>query len=54
MIRTHIIECHLSQTQADALNCASGQRYTQVMLFHWRTYSSYRALVVQIRCSTLE
>ena len=37
MIRTHIIECHLSQTQADALNRASAQRYTQVMLFHWRT-----------------
>ena len=38
MIRTHIIACHLSQTQADALNRASAQRYTQVMLFHWRTY----------------
>jgi putative transposase len=38
MIRTHIIDCNLKRAEADALNRASGQRYTQVMLFHWRTY----------------
>jgi putative transposase len=38
MIRTHIERCHLPREEADALNRASGERYTQVLLFHWRTY----------------
>jgi putative transposase len=38
MIRTHIIDCNLKRASADALNRASGERYTQVMVFHWRTY----------------
>jgi putative transposase len=38
MIRTFIIDCNLNRAEADALNRASGERYTQVMVFHWRTY----------------
>ncbi|NJN67014.1 MAG: hypothetical protein HC884_10035 [Chloroflexaceae bacterium] len=38
MIRTHIEPCSLNREEADALNRASGERYTQVMVFHWRTY----------------
>ncbi|MCG8350599.1 MAG: transposase [Chloroflexales bacterium] len=38
MIRTHIEPCHLHRAEADALNRASGERYTQVAVFHWRTY----------------
>ena len=38
MIRTHIESCHLNRAEADALNRASGARYTQVAVFHWRTY----------------
>ena len=38
MIRTHIEPCRLNRTEADALNRASGERYTQVAVFHWRTY----------------
>ena len=38
MIRTHIEPCSLPRDEADALNRASGERYTQVLVFHWRTY----------------
>jgi len=38
MIRTYIERCHLPREEADALNRASGERYTQVAVFHWRTY----------------
>ncbi len=38
MIRTHIEPCHLNRAEADALNRASGERYTQVAVFHWRVY----------------
>lgn len=38
MIRTHIEPCSLHRSEADALNRASGERYTQVLVFHWRTY----------------
>lgn len=38
MIRTHIEPCSLHRAEADALNRASGERYTQVLVFHWRTY----------------
>jgi hypothetical protein len=42
MIRTHIIPCDLPKAAADVLNRASGERYTQVMVFHWRTYRHTR------------
>jgi putative transposase len=38
VIRTHIEPCSLPRDEADALNRASGERYTQVAVFHWRTY----------------
>jgi len=38
MIRTHIEPCSLPRDEADALNRASGERYTQVAVFHWRVY----------------
>ena len=38
MIRTHIIECHLSRAEADALNQASGAIYTQTLITHYRVY----------------
>ncbi len=38
MTRTHMTPCNIHRAEADALNRASGKRYTQVMLFHWRTY----------------
>ena len=38
MIRTHTMPCHLPREQADALNRASGQVYTGVLVAHWRTY----------------
>ena len=38
MIRTHILECHRDRVESDALNRASGERYAQVLIFHWRTY----------------
>ena len=42
LIRTHIIDCALQRAEADALNRASGERYTQTMIFHWRTYRQSR------------
>jgi putative transposase len=36
MIRTHIIPCKLKREVADALNLASGQVYTGVLISHWR------------------
>ena len=36
MIRTHILPCALPTPVADALNLASGQIYTQVLVTHWR------------------
>lgn len=47
MIRTHIEPCHLHRADADALNRASGERYTQVMMFHWRTYRKQRRWLSQ-------
>jgi putative transposase len=41
MIRTHIEPCHVNRAEADALNRASGERYTQVAVFHWRTYRKH-------------
>jgi len=38
MIRTHIIPCNLPKTAGDALNMASGRIYSQVCVYHWRTY----------------
>ena len=38
MIRTHIEPCRLAKKRADELNRASGAIYTQVLVFHWRTY----------------
>jgi hypothetical protein len=37
MIRTHIIPSKLKKEIADALNLASGQVYTGVLVSHWRT-----------------
>ncbi len=34
MIRTYIEPCHVNRAEADALNRASGERYTQVAVFH--------------------
>lgn len=42
MIRTHILDCNLNHAEADALNRASGGRYSQVMVFHWRVYRHRR------------
>ena len=42
MIRTDILDCNLNRAEADALNRASGERYSQVMLFHWRLYRRKR------------
>jgi hypothetical protein len=36
MIRTQIIRCRLPRDKADALNRASGQVYTGVLVAHWR------------------
>jgi putative transposase len=36
MIRTSIIRCHLKREKADALNRASGQIYTGLLVQHWR------------------
>jgi putative transposase len=36
LIRTQIIPCHLPRDRADALNRASGQVYTGVLVAHWR------------------
>jgi putative transposase len=36
MIRTYSMPCGLSREQADALNRASGQIYTGVLVAHWR------------------
>jgi len=36
MIRTKILPCQLHKDQADALNRASGQIYTGVLVAHWR------------------
>ena len=36
MIRTHVIPCHLARAIADALNLASGEVYTGVLVVHWR------------------
>jgi putative transposase len=36
MIRTHILPCAVPRPVADALNLASGQVYTQVVVNHWR------------------
>ena len=36
MIRTHVLPCSLPRVVADALNLASGQVYTQVLVSHWR------------------
>jgi putative transposase len=36
LIRTHTIPCHLPREQADALNRASAQIYTGVLVAHWR------------------
>jgi putative transposase len=38
MLRTHREPCQLNRAEADALNRASGERYTQVAIFHWRVY----------------
>jgi putative transposase len=38
MIRTYLAPCQLNRAEADALNRASGERYTQVAVFHWRVY----------------
>jgi hypothetical protein len=38
MIRTHVEPCRLAKKTADELNRASGAIYTQVLVFHWRTY----------------
>lgn len=36
MIRTKILPCELNKSEADALNLASGQIYTKVLVNHWR------------------
>jgi putative transposase len=41
MIRTHIIPCNLSKSDADELNRASGRVYTTVMVEHWRVYRKH-------------
>jgi putative transposase len=41
MIRTHIIECNLPKSDADALNRESGRVYTGVMVEHWRVYRKH-------------
>jgi putative transposase len=38
MIRTHVEPCRLAKKIADELNRASGRIYTQVLVFHWRTF----------------
>jgi putative transposase len=38
MIRTHVLPCQLPHAVADALNLASGQIYTSVLVTHWRVY----------------
>ena len=38
MIRTHIERCKLKRELADELNRESGSIYTQVLIFHWRTF----------------
>jgi hypothetical protein len=37
MIRTIVTPCHLHKDIAEALNLASGQIYTGVLVAHWRT-----------------
>ena len=53
MIRTHIIPCDLPRPVCDFLNMESGRIYTQVCIYHWRTYrkkgvwlSQYKAMEV--------
>jgi hypothetical protein len=41
MIRTHIIQCCLPKSDADALNRESGRVYTGVMVEHWRVYRKH-------------
>jgi putative transposase len=38
MIRTHILDCHLSRSEADALNRESGRVYSDVLVWHYRIY----------------
>ncbi|NTW97035.1 MAG: hypothetical protein HGB28_00580 [Oscillochloris sp.] len=38
MIRTHILDCHLPRSEADALNRESGRVYTDVLVWHYRIY----------------
>jgi putative transposase len=38
MIRTHILDCHLPRSEADALNRESGRAYTDVLVWHYRIY----------------
>ena len=38
MIRTHIIPCDLPRELSDSVNRESGRIYTQVCVYHWRTY----------------
>ncbi|NNJ09141.1 IS200/IS605 family element transposase accessory protein TnpB [Chloroflexales bacterium ZM16-3] len=38
MIRTHILECHLPRSEADALNRESGRVYTDTLVWHYRIY----------------
>ncbi|NTU84744.1 MAG: hypothetical protein HGA45_36170 [Chloroflexales bacterium] len=35
MIRTHILDCHLPRSEADALNRESGRVYTDVLVWHY-------------------
>ncbi len=38
MIRTHSMPCRLPRETCDALNRKSARIYTQVCIYHWRTY----------------
>ena len=38
MIRTHILDCHLPRSEADALNRESGRVYTDTLVWHYRIY----------------
>ena len=38
MLRTIITDCDLTREEADALNHASGLRYSQTMVTHWRVF----------------
>jgi len=42
MLLTTTIPCHLSKSDADALNRASGEVYTRVVVTHWRAYRNCR------------